>query len=163
MRANATRVLMKVAQLRTKLKRAQREKKSFEEAHKDILDLCTVIFDKKSDYANINVPYPEEFILVINPPGKKVGKINLDPDIEPERTKLAKSLFEVLDRINKIYSLRKPIEFDEELAVRRDLKAIKKDLNDIKRILKMKHSAPNRQKHDVRSLKVPKEKQRNRK
>jgi hypothetical protein len=148
---------MKVAQLRTKLKRAQKEKKSFEEAHKDILDLCTVIFDKKSDYANINVPYPEELIIVMNRLGKKVGKINLDPDIEPERTKLAKSLFEVLDRINKIYSLRKQLELDQALGVRKDLMAIKKDLDDIKRFLKMKHFAPNRQKHDAPSLKVLKE------
>jgi tRNA A58 N-methylase Trm61 len=137
MKLSPGKVVLRVEQLQIALRQARREKKEFKGIHQDILDLCRVVYnDRKVHYATIDLPYPEEVIIRIhNHPSKKVEEINATPQIEDEKSALAKELDGALKRIHRLYSLKKRLEVDEESIIGH-LKAIRKELAEIKRDLK---------------------------
>jgi hypothetical protein len=141
MNAQTAKVLLKVEDLRNRLLSARSKKESFSDIHEEILNLSQLVLHRKSQYGLIDVSYPEELLIRISDvTDDTVEEINATPHIESDLEDLAKKLFDVLDRIKRSYSLRKEIEFDIPTELAKQVREIKNELREIKRMLALNHS-----------------------
>ncbi|MFA5359968.1 MAG: hypothetical protein WC349_03370 [Patescibacteria group bacterium] len=83
----------------------------FENLHEEILIFCKHVFNKKSDYKNIDIEYPNKFILIIKrcsgqpdfeTPNKKMRKKN--------RQKLTGDIIRILEQAKKVYKIKLKLE-----------------------------------------------------
>lgn len=83
----------------------------FENLHEEILIFCKHVFNKKSDYKNIDIEYPNKFIL-------KIKRCFGQPDLEipnnkmrkENRQKLARDIIRILNKAKKFYKLKLKLE-----------------------------------------------------
>ncbi|MBI4127295.1 hypothetical protein HY463_01150, partial [Candidatus Peregrinibacteria bacterium] len=69
---NTDKAINKATELIDKLQKSE----DFEEIHEECLNFCKIVWQKKSDYKSIDIPYPEELkIRITNFSDNKVKKV----------------------------------------------------------------------------------------
>ena len=112
MNVNTDKALKKISELIDKLQKSE----EFEEIHEETLNLCRIVYGRKSDYKNIDISYPEEIkIHIIDSfgSGKEKNKI-IETDANPDRknilSKLKEDTLSILHKLNKYFRLRKELK-----------------------------------------------------
>ncbi len=108
MNVKTDKALKKISELIDKLQKSE----EFEEIHEETLNLCRIVYGRKSDYKNIDTPYPEDIkIQLPNFSGKEEHKI-IDgyPDRKNILSKLKQDTLSILHKLNRYFSLRKELE-----------------------------------------------------
>lgn len=106
-------VISEVHQLTNRLHNSLKGGKRFEPIHRDVLGLCELVFDSKKDYELIRVPYPKKILFKSSVPRPAIERrtqiINMTPNYESDLKRLANNILIVLDKIKRLYVLKKKL------------------------------------------------------
>lgn len=132
MKFNIKTTLTEIARLERELKKYIDTKKDFETSHKNVIELCKIIFDRKSYYKNIDITYPEK--IFVNTIG--TNERNEITDYEGEKSDLAKNELKILEEIrNKIRFRAKIVEHNKQNFML-EIGEINKKLDEILKIVR---------------------------
>lgn len=135
MKFDPDKIIGEVDRLKKKLQNAIEENSDFKKVYLEIIDLCDIFFNRKSDYKEINISYPEDINIVIDfvdPKGKNSNKEIIAPDWSAEhRKKLAINCLSTLDRIRAKAALQSKLQSNQQESLRKEINKIKKRLKKI--------------------------------
>jgi hypothetical protein len=108
MNVNTYKALKKISELMDKLQKSE----EFEEIHEETLNLCRIVFGRKSDYKKIDIHYPEEIkIQLTDFSGKEKHEIiDGNPDRKNILSKLKEDTLSILHKLSRYFRLRKELD-----------------------------------------------------
>jgi len=110
MNVNTDKALKKISTLIENLQKSE----EFEEIHEEILNLCKIVYSRKSDYKDIDMPYPVEIKIKLRHFSASDEEEYEDIDGNPNRKimlrKLKEDALSILQKLNRYFRLRKELE-----------------------------------------------------
>ena len=135
---NNEKLLLKVNEYIIQTTEALKKNKSIFDIHRDVLNICEIVYKRRKDYGIIDVEYPIEMNAIITNYENDTIETIKWPDNEHIREfekSLGLQIIQVLDNIKRFIELKESLKISMDKPIKKDINSIKQDIMTIKKEL----------------------------